>query len=326
MRMNCALSSSDSYIQHAGVCIYSVFDNNRDIEQIHVYLLDNHISDKNKQRLNKVAETFSGDGERKIIYIDLYKISSKLHVSTDFSLSTYGKLFLGQIAQVDRILYLDSDTVCVGSLKQLLTMDLEDASVWGVQDTVNHYFVEAIGLTRSDRYINCGVVVIDLKQWRELDMEAKFVDYIESYNGNPPYVDQGVLNRICKTGILPPAYNVINPMFMYSVKRIKKLFRMDTYYTQEEIDAAKEHPVVIHFTGELYHRPWCSDCTHPLKQYYLKYMKKLPGGGEMMDKPFSKNVRIQNMIYYHGPFWVYVWMIRFIELRHRLMKRSMRDG
>lgn len=38
MRMNCAFSCDDAYVQHAGVCTYSIFDNNRDIEEIFILL------------------------------------------------------------------------------------------------------------------------------------------------------------------------------------------------------------------------------------------------------------------------------------------------
>lgn len=222
------------------------------------------------------------------------------------------------------MLCFDCDTVCTGSLKPLLTMNLEDATVWGVQDTVNPYFIKAIGRDYNYRYINCGgVIVLNLKKWREYGMEEQFVDYITECDGNPPFVDQGTINKLCKTNILPPSYNVINPMFMYSVKQIKKLFKIKNYYTQEEIDKAKKEPIVIHYTGELYNRPWCLGCTHPLKQYYLYYIEKTPWAGNIIEKPFSKNCRIQNWIYYHCPFIVYFMMIRFIEIRHRFVKRRM---
>ena len=52
MRMNCAFSCDDAYIQHAGVCTYSIFYNNRDIEEIYIYFIDNNISQIYKDMLN----------------------------------------------------------------------------------------------------------------------------------------------------------------------------------------------------------------------------------------------------------------------------------
>lgn len=327
MKMNCAFSCDDVYVQHAAVGMVSIFENNKEIEEIDVYFIENSISDKYKMRLNEIAERYCEDGIRNIIFVPLDKITSTIQVDTGFCRSTYGKLFMSQFKNVDRMLCFDCDVVCTGSLKELLEMDLKDATVWGVQDTVNPYFRQAIGLTNHDRYINCGgVIVIDLVKWRQLGLEQQFIHYIEEWNGNPPFVDQGTINKFCKTAILNPKYNVINPMLMFPVKKLKKLFKMEKYYTQKEIDEAIENPIIIHFTGELYNRPWCKECTHPLKDVYLEYLSKTPWAGKVIDKALSKNCKIQNWVYYHCPFIIYLLMIRFIELRHKLLRRTMVGG
>ena len=327
MRMNCAFSCNDAYVQHAGVGIISIFENNRDIDEIYIYFIENQISDENKKKLNSIALQYNCDGKRKIIYIDLFKITSALNVSTDFTLSTYGKLFLGQIEEVDRILCFDSDIVCTASLRELLTIDMKSASVLGVQDTVNPYFVKIVGKDQNYRYINCGgVIVIDLKKWRKSQMEKKFISYINQWNGNPPFVDQGTINKLCVTGILSAKFNVINPMLMFPVDQLKKLYKLNVYYSQDEIDTAIKFPAVVHYTGELFNRPWSTDCTHPLKKYYLKYLAISPWKGNLIQKPFSKNCIIQNWVYYNCPFCVYKLMLRFIEIRHIIFKRSMVGG
>jgi lipopolysaccharide biosynthesis glycosyltransferase len=250
-----------------------------------------------------------------------------MKVETNFCRSTYGKLFLSQLTEVDRMLVFDSDTIVTGSLKDLLTMNIDNVLFAGVQDTVNPFFVKKIGLTSNDQYLNCGgVIVLNLHLWREMDIEQKCIDYVMKFNGNPPFVDQGTINHICKDHkqILPPAYNVINPMFMFPVSRIKHLFRMKKYYSQQEIDYAIANPVVIHFTGELYHRPWFSNCTHPLKHIYLKYLAMSPWkDNQPIFKEMSRNCRIQKFVYEKMPYLFYVMMIRFIEIRHKLSKRIM---
>jgi len=327
MEMACVFSCNDVYIQHAGICMMSIFDNNRNVSNIKIYFIDNEISECYKSQLHAIAESFSEDGRREVVFVPLDEISSSLKVETDFCRSTYGKLFLAQLKEVDRILCFDCDTVCTGSLSDLLTMDMNGATVMGVQDTVNPFFVNAIGLTNEDRYINCGgVILIDLKAWREQGIEEKFIEYVTEWSGNPPFVDQGTINKICKTDVLPPEYNVINPMFMYTVDQIKDLFKIKNYYSQEEIDRAKKNPIVIHYTGEMYNRPWCVGCTHPLKDVYLEYLEKSPWAGNIITKPLSRNCKIQNWVYEHCPYFVYKLMIRFIELLHKVSKRSMVGG
>lgn len=321
--LNCAYSFMDNYAQHAGLSILSLFDNNKEADEINVYVLDNKIGKENHARLDSLAKDYG----RNIIYVDLDELSKKMDVDTHFCRSTYGKLFLAQIKEVDVMLTFDCDTIVSGSLLELLDVDMTNTLFAGVQDTVNPYFVHKIGLSDADRYLNCGgVILLNLKLWREWGIEDKCIDYVKSFDGNPPFVDQGTINCICKDHkkVLPPEYNLINPMFMFPVEKIKKLFKMKEYYSQQEIENAKKHPVVIHFTGELYNRPWFANCDHPLKNVYLDYLAKSPWkDNKPMFKQMSRNCRIQRWIYLNCPFFVYKMMVRFIEYRHRVQKRIM---
>lgn len=319
--LNCAYSFTDNYSQHAGLSMLSLFENNQDADEINVYIIDSNIGTENKSKLENLAAKY----KRRIIYLDLTKLSAKMDIDTTFNRSAYGRIFLPQLKEVDLMLYFDSDTIVAGNLSKLLDLDMSDTLVAGVQDTVNSYFVHKTGLKNSDRYINSGgVLVLNLKLWRELGIENRCIDYIKSENGNPPFDDQGTINNVCKDKIkiLPPEYNVMNPMFMFPVKKIKSLFKMETYYTQEEIDNAIAHPKVIHYTGELYNRPWFKNCTHPLKQVYQNYLSRSPWkDNEPEYKEMTKNCRIQKRVYENAPFWVYKAMIRFIEYRHKVQQR-----
>ncbi|WP_278580263.1 glycosyltransferase family 8 protein [Bacteroides intestinalis] len=321
--LNCTYSFMDNYAQHAGLSILSLFDNNKEADEINVYVIDYNIGDENHGKLEKVAAMY----QRRIFFVNLELISKKMDVSTNFCRSTYGKLFLSQIEEVDLMFSFDCDTIVSGSLMGLLDVDMTDTLVAGVQDTVNPYFVHKIGMTNGDRYINCGgVILLNLKLWRDMGIEKKCIDYVMSFDGNPPFVDQGTINHVCKDKkkILPPEYNLINPMFMYPVGRIKRLFKMKTYYSQAEIEYAMRHPKVIHFTGELYNRPWYSNCDHPMKQVYLDYLATSPWrNNALLYGRMSKNCRIQKWIYDHCPFFVYEMMVRFIHVRHKLQNRVM---
>ena len=77
-----------------------------------------------------------------------------------------------------------------------------------------------VGLKYNDRYINSGVILINLKKWREDNLEKKFIDFINKYNGDVPCADQGTINGVCKNKILiiHPKYNTMTPMFSFSAK------------------------------------------------------------------------------------------------------------
>lgn len=71
-----------------------------------------------------------------------------------------------------RAIYLDADTVVVGDLLPLWTMDLENYPVAAmrdylenVRDAISNY--KELGLDPESSYFNSGVLVIDLDRWRK---------------------------------------------------------------------------------------------------------------------------------------------------------------
>lgn len=318
--LNVAYSFDDGYAQHAGISILSLLENNQDIEHIVFYIITNALSQDNRKRIETIIKQY----HRELHYLDLDELTSDLKISTNFNRSAYGRIFLPNAVQSDSIVYVDSDTVITKSLKELFDIDMSDKLVAGVQDTVNSYYVINIGLNNNHRYINDGgIIVLNLDLWRKMGIVKKCIDFIYKFNGNPPHNDQGTINHVCAVyiEILPANYNVMAPMFNFTSKQIRSLFKMKQYYSQSELDNAIQHPIVIHYTDEFFNRPWFSNCTHPLKHLYLEFKEKSPWKDSPLKyKELSKNCKIQNWVYAKCPFFVYKLMIRFIEYKHRLKK------
>lgn len=50
--MNIVYSSSDSYAPIAGVSLYSLLKNNKQCKELSVFIIDNNISEKNKEKIH----------------------------------------------------------------------------------------------------------------------------------------------------------------------------------------------------------------------------------------------------------------------------------
>ena len=315
--LNIVYSFDDGYCQHGGVSLMSLLDNNKDVSVINIYVIDGGISAENRSRLTKIAETYN----RKLEFVDLDVLVSSMKVATSFSKSAYGRIFISDYLDCDLIFYLDSDTVVSGSLMPLLDLWNGVYVLGGVQDTVNPYYLYTIGHDDSDRYINSGgVLVFNAKKWRDERYTDKCVDFIEKWGGCPPHNDQGTLNAVCRGNImiLPAAYNVMPPMFKFTASQLVELFKMNTYYSDEELSSAVANPVVIHYTEEFFTCPWFSNCTHPLRSRYLHYLSLSPWRNAVLPfHPLSTNCRIQNAVKHYLPFYFYKLMVRFITWKHR---------
>lgn len=288
MKLNIAYSSDDNYAQHVGVSMTSLFDNNRNFDEITVYIIENKISKLNKEKLQKIAKDYN----RNLIFINFEEYEMKLHldIGNSISVSAYSRLFLADIVnEIDKIIYMDCDSVINGSLYELWSTDLENYYVAGVLDTVSNETKLKVGMSENDNYINSGMLLINLKQWRMDNIQKKFIEFINYYNGNVFHHDQGVINGVLKEKILilHPKYNAMTTFYTMSLKNIMKYYNMNEYYNEYEIMEARKEGVFIHYTPVFVKRPWIKGCKHPLKEIYIKYLKVTP----WKDSPMWKDKR-----------------------------------
>lgn len=195
--MNIVYSSSDSYAPIAGVSIMSLLHNNTDSESINIYMIDNSISAENKHRFEEMVGKYG----RTIHFIPQPDLNKKAGVEIEvgrWNISTFFRLFLCTILpdDIDRCIYLDCDTVIRHSLKEFWETDLGDKVVAAVDDCRSDRYKTELNLDSNSTYTNNGVLLIDLKSWREMNVEKEFLDFIIAHNGDITYVDQGVLNGV----------------------------------------------------------------------------------------------------------------------------------
>lgn len=280
MSLNIAYSSDDNYAQHLGVSMLSLFENNKKFKSITVYIIENNISNINKSKLIDIAKQYN----RKIVFIDFknYEKELNLNMESYISISSYARLFLSEIINDDKVIYLDCDSIVNNSLEELWNLDISEYYVAGVEDTVGEHTKKKIGLNIDDKYINAGMLLINLKKWREENIKAKFIDFINYYNGNVFHHDQGTINGVMrgKILILHPKYNLMTIFITMSIDEIMKYYKLNKYYSEDIINEAKIDSVFIHYTPAFVNRPWVKGSKHPFKRLYEEYLEKSPWKGE----------------------------------------------
>lgn len=273
----------DTYAMQAGVSMISLLKNNEVIKEITLYVLCCRVSEENVKKLSAVAEHF----HRKIVMIDVEK-ALKAHGmmfvdAQQWSIAAYARLLTPKLLpDVNRILYLDCDTLVLSSLEGLWATDIGETSCAMVSEPFSALHKKNVGMTREERYYNSGVMLIDLAKWREANIIEKFSKFIHERSGRVPYVDQGCINGVCKNDIyeLPARYNVYTLLYDFSYEEIQ-IYRADRMpYGLEEIEDAKLSPVILHFTSSFVtSRPWIEDSTHPCIRLWEEYLAISPWAG-----------------------------------------------
>lgn len=312
--INIIYSCDKNYLRHAAASITSLLENNSK-EQIKIYLISNKLDKNSKKRITNLVEKYN----QQINILDIDRICSKLNKSDDFPISGYARLFLQSFIEADKALYLDCDTIVLDSISELYNTNIENYYVAGVQDNPAKYMVEIIGMDSNDRYINSGVLLLNLKAWRRDNLEQQFIEFIKKYHGKVPHHDQGIINGVCrgKILILSPKYNLMSQFYLHTEKQIKKLFNIKIYYTQSEINTSKENPVIIHYIAKFFGRPWETDCTHPYSQKYNYYLKKSGFYQETVTPKKDTGLMIRKAVYNNFPFSVYFMFEKILDIKRK---------
>ena len=82
----------------------------------------------------------------------------------------------------------------IDSIEELWNTSIDEYMCAGVQDLMPSVYKEIIGLNKDDFYINSGVLIINLKKWREKNVEEDFYYAMKKYEKIPIHQDQGIIN------------------------------------------------------------------------------------------------------------------------------------
>lgn len=133
-----------------------------------------------------------------------YRISSDARKSY-ISNGMYLRLQIPDLlpASVKRVLYLDTDTLCVGpGLEDLFALDLNDSVLGAVRDPFTRRFADRGGLPGFENYpeidmqapyFNSGVLIIDTEAWRSASIREIAEEYLQM-TPELRFPDQDALN------------------------------------------------------------------------------------------------------------------------------------
>ena len=248
-------ATDDNYMPYLDVALTSLVEHTTNENMYKIYVLNTGLSTEYKNMMKRLEKdnveiTFYDMS----FYID--GIKEKLKSVMHFGLATYYRLFIQSLfPQYTKVLYLDCDIVVLKDVAELYSFDLGDNMLAGaIEQFILHtpeystYTKYAIGVD-SSKYINAGILIMDLEKFRKERIEQKFVHLLVNYNFDLCDPDQAYLNFLCKDKILilPNGWNKTN----YPV-------------------ACEGDLNIVHFA--LAEKPWQSDVKNC--ELFWKYAKK----------------------------------------------------
>lgn len=290
-------ASDDKFAEILGVSLTSLYENNKEMEQINIYVLDGGIKDSNKEKINSLTKIYNREP---IQWLEGKNISKELQINVAVdrgSLSQYARLFVSSMLPVSfkRVLYLDCDIIIAQSLEELWNLDMHGKTIAALKDAFSKWYRMNIDLKPNDIMFNSGVMLIDLEKWKAQKVEEKLMRFISGKNGKIQQGDQGALNAVLThdTYCFEPKFNSVTIFYDFNYKEMMTYRKPPKgFYTEKQIKEATEHPVIIHFTTSfLSRRPWIEGCQHRYLEQWEKYKALSP----WKDSPIWKYVKLRGI-------------------------------
>ena len=167
------------------------------------------------------------------------------HIPTGpFTIHTWYRIFLDQLLpeEVEKVLYLDADTLIASSIDELFQIPLENVAIGAAKDQQNFIIAtkQRIGLPQQHTYVCAGVLLMNLSYWRKHNIAQQILDWAIANAHRLGCPDQDAINVVLreKTVVLPAKWGIIARNFLY-----------DAFYQTEEAAEAYHHPCIIHYAG-----------------------------------------------------------------------------
>ena len=236
----------NGYAPFLAVALNSAIKNADNGRQYRAIVLHEGLSDENAAKL-KALETDNFKIELTSMQANFEALDDRMsnRLRCDyFTLTIYFRLFIpAMFPQYDKGIYIDSDVVLTEDIGKLYDIDIGDNLIGACNDLsiadtppLVAYTENAIGVKKQE-YINSGVLLMNLKKLRQLDLEGHFLRLLNTYHFDSIAPDQDYINAMCNGNI---------------------------YYLDEAWDAMPNEarpPLaktnLIHYN--LFSKPWCYD-------------------------------------------------------------------
>lgn len=300
------LASSAYYAPYMAVTIRSVLATGSTENNYDFILIHSAISQEDQQAICSLAEEFPNAVIRFLKIKDQFS-QYKFNFRNDAAAATesfYCVLLQALLPNYDKVICMDCDVVVLEDIFNLYHIDLGNCLIGAVRDVDGIgqcyaealgknpskkmtgrtiYMLETMGLSRVEDYFQSGVMLLNLKEWRntftiERIAEIACADWIV-------WGDQDTMNILCKNRVhyLDQRWNVI---VNHKGKQLKMLANYGPTEILQEYTEARKAPAIIHYAGT---KPWDEPLTD-LFPFFWRYAVETPFYGEILS-------RVNNAVY-----------------------------
>ena len=278
--LNIAFGIDKNFLFGCGVAIASILLNNKSLNfEFHVFT--DYFSDEDKVRFSELAAQYHTSVKVYLINCDKLKT---LPFTKNWSYATYFRFVIADYFyhKIDKLLYLDADIACKGSIQELAEYTFAENEVAAVvtERDSEWWTNRANTLTTpalASGYFNAGFLLININEWQKNDISTRAIEMlrIPEWVEKITHLDQDVLNILLagKVNFIDGKYNT--------------RFSINYELKDDVVNPVNDKTVFIHYVGPT--KPWHEWANYPVSQSFLDAKKHSPWQNVELLKPVNSN-------------------------------------
>ena len=178
------------------------------------------------------------------------------------------------LTDYNKAIYIDVDTVIRHDLAPLYNKVMKTNLFGAVRSSIylfmpNKSWSDRLGMDDLSKYVNDGVLLMNLKKIREENITKSFINLADE---EFRYEDQDIINKVSagRISFIEPKYNAMLPNLLPENYKFRKLSQV---YSKSEYDDMVTNPVIIHYISS--HKPWNEFDSFYVVEWF-KYAEKSP--------------------------------------------------
>lgn len=192
-------------------------------------------------------------------------------VSERFPIEVYFRLYVSEFLpkEIDRILYLDADTLVINSVKDLYNADFKDKLIVSMPHEFQHLEDgdrKRLRLDNKAVITNSGVLLLNIEELRKNDFNSKIQMFVKDNCKSLVTFDQDILNFVFQEHMSFQDYKKYN----LSDKLLEYYNKIGAFRNQGlTLHWVRNNTSILHFLGTP--KPWELTYKGELKKFYQEY-------------------------------------------------------
>jgi len=248
-------------------------------QQMRVFVLNTDLSDRSKRNIENASRHV--DRPPQIVWVDADRnyLRDQPVGLPHLSQATYLRLGMGRMlpADVQRAIYLDSDVLVLKDLQPLWDTSLDGNVIGAARDFMTPlagahnalgYCTADLGISADHPMFNAGILLIDLKAYRDQNIEAECLAFLRKYRDSVQSADQDALN-----GVLHNRHKLLDFQWNIQMAPWANFKKHPSLSAQERRRIGEVDPAIVHFSGA--GKPWNSGLRSAYCQVYVDKVNEI---------------------------------------------------